>query len=209
VDNARFRRQAAILVPRREALRREEAVPDGVTVFLFCGKLTPAKRPLDLLAAFERLAPGRAVLLYVGDGPLRGEIERRAAGRPDVRVTGFRNQSELARSYALADVLVLPSAFEPWGLVINEALNFGLRVIASDRVGAAADLVQGEDHGQVFPAGDVAALAAAMQACVAHPDPRPRLGGKRLIDAWGIDEAVDGIVEALTAVGAAGRRTGR
>jgi glycosyltransferase involved in cell wall biosynthesis len=200
VDNDFFRRAADVLVPQRDALRRQEGIPAGATVFMFCGKLTPVKRPLDLLAAFERLAAAdRAVLLYVGDGPLRGAIERRAAGRPQVRVTGFRNQTEMPRYYALADVLVLPSEFEPWGLVVNEALNFGLRVIASDQVGAAPDLVQGEDHGQVVPVGDVTALGRALHACLQCPDPRPRLHGKRVIDAWGIDAAVDGIVEALAA----------
>src|SRR5207244_3025893 len=101
------------------------------------------KRPLDVLAAFQALEHrDRAALLYVGDGPLRGTIEARAAGMANVKVTGFRNQTELPRAYAAADVLVLPSEFEPWGLVVNEALNFGLAVIASDRVGAAPDLVR-------------------------------------------------------------------
>jgi glycosyltransferase involved in cell wall biosynthesis len=202
VDNAFFRRAAEAHLPERDRLRGQEGLAADATVFLFCGKLTPVKRPLDLLAAFQRLGAGpRAALLYVGDGPLRAEIERRAAGSPGVRVLGFRNQSELARYYTVADVLVLPSEFEPWGLVVNEALNFGLRVIASDQVGAAPDLVQGEDHGQVVPAGDVAALARAMRAGLDHPEPRPRLGGKRLIDGWGIEEATEGILEALTAVG--------
>jgi glycosyltransferase involved in cell wall biosynthesis len=200
VDNDFFRRAAEALVPQRAALRRQERIPADATVFLFCGKLTPVKRPLDLLAAFERLDAGdRAVLLYVGDGPLRGALVHRAAGRPQVRVTGFRNQTEIPRYYALADVLVLPSEFEPWGLVVNEALNFGLRVIVSDQVGAAPDLVQGEDHGQVVPVGDAEALGRALQTCLETQPPRPH--GKRVIDAWGIDATVDGIVEALAASG--------
>src|SRR2546422_11478662 len=80
-------------------------------------------------------------LLFVGDGPSRGEIEGRA-GRlgSAVRFLGFRNQSELPALYDLCDVFVLPSLFEPWGLVVNEVMNAARPVIVSDRVGAAPDL---------------------------------------------------------------------
>lgn len=200
VDNAFFQ-QAAAALPSRAALRAQHAVPAEHTVFLFCGKLTPAKRPLDALAAYQRLARReQATLLYVGDGPLRRDIETASAGDPNVRITGFRNQSALPALYALADVLVLPSAYEPWGLVVNEALNFGLAVITSDQVGAAADLVRADEGGHVVPVGDVAALTGAMEACHADGAPGRRSGGKRVIDEWGIEQCADGIVDAVTSL---------
>jgi glycosyltransferase involved in cell wall biosynthesis len=203
VDNEFFQRAAAALGPMRATLRAEEGIPVDCAVFLFCGKLTPVKRPLDLLAAFEALeGRDRAALLYVGDGPLRGAIEERAraAGMANVRVTGFRNQTELPRYYALADVLVLPSAFEPWGLVLNEALNFGLKVIASDQVGAAADLVRPQETGAVVRVGDVGALASSMHRCIDASQHWPQGESKRCIDEWSIDNCVSGIVNAVSAV---------
>ena len=200
VDNDFFRRAAAAL-PDRRTLRAELGLPREATVFLFCGKLTDVKRPLDALEAFGALdGRERAALVYVGDGPLRSAIEARAAGLASVTVTGFRNQTELPRWYAAADVLVLPSAFEPWGLVVNEALNFNLAVIASDQVGAAADLVRAEEGGQIVPVGDVAALARAMGRALAEPGRRAAAGAKRVIDEWTIEHAVDGIVDALATV---------
>ena len=200
VDNAFFQK-AAQRLPPRPALRAERGIPDDTTVFLFCGKLTSAKRPLDALAAFQRLDNReRAALLFVGDGPLRAEIEAHAVGMPNVSVTGFRNQSELPREYAVADVLLLPSEFEPWGLVVNEALNFGLAVVASDQVGAATDLVRAEDGGHIVPVGDVAALSRVMHRCMEERPGRPRTSTKRLIDEWTIEHCADGILDALSAL---------
>ena len=71
------------------------------------------------------------------------------------------NQTELPSYYHAADILVLPSETEPWGLVVNEAMAAGVLPIVSDRVGAAPDLVAG--IGEIYPCGDVDALAAALQ----------------------------------------------
>ena len=200
VDNACFQK-AAQRLPPRATLRAERGIPDDTTVFLFCGKLTPVKRPIDALAAFQRLDNReRAALLFVGDGPLRAEIEAHAAGMRNVSITGFRNQSELPREYAVADVLLLPSEFEPWGLVVNEALNFGLAVVASDQVGAAADLVRAEDGGHIVPVGDVAALSRVMHRCMEERAGRPRASTKRLIDEWTVEHCADGILDALAAL---------
>src|SRR5205814_7891416 len=106
-----------------EGLRESLGVPPGATVFLYCGKLYHVKRPIDLLEAYARLAcPDRDYLLYVGDGPQRAEIEARARALRlrNVRITGFRNQSELPDYYGVADVVVLPSGSDTWGLVVNE-----------------------------------------------------------------------------------------
>ena len=200
VDNAFFQK-AAQRLPPRATLRAERGIPDDTTVFLFCGKLTSVKRPLDALAAFQRLDNReRAVLLFVGDGPLRAEIEARAAGMSNVIVTGFRNQSELPREYAVADVLLLPSEVEPWGLVVNEALNFGLAIVASDQVGAAADLVRAEDGGHIVSVGDVAALSRVMHRCMKEHAKRSRTSTKRLVDDWTIEHCTDGILDALSAL---------
>jgi glycosyltransferase involved in cell wall biosynthesis len=101
----------------------------------------------------------------LGDGALRAEVDRCAAGLP-VRCLGFVNQAALPGWYACADLLALPSGREPWGLVVNEGMACGLVPVVSDAVGAAADLVAGV--GEVFPAGDVAALAAARTRAAAN-----------------------------------------
>ena len=99
-------------------------------------------------------------------GRKESHLERRAAelGLEDrVRFLGFVNQSQLPSVYCAADLFVLPSLFEPFGLVVNEAMLCGLPVAVSDRVGAKFDLVRPDENGYVFPAGDVEALAAILR----------------------------------------------
>ena len=100
-------------------------------VILFCGKLCPRKRPLDLCAAVKALARDVNVL-FVGDGVLADEV--RACLPPGSgAITGFVNQSELPAYYHAADIIVLPSEWEPWGLVVNEAMAAGVLPVVSDQ----------------------------------------------------------------------------
>jgi glycosyltransferase involved in cell wall biosynthesis len=201
VDNTFFREAADTLVPGRKSLRHEQDIPADASVFLFCGKLTPVKRPMDVVDAFARL-PQRDehFLIFIGEGVLRPRLRARVAalGLSNVRFAGFRNQTELSRFYAMSDVLVLPSAFEPWGLVVNEAMNFGLAVVASDQVGSAVDLVRSGETGRIFPSGDVVALAAAMRDCASEPTRgRAAVAARAIMDRWSVTTAADGIAAAV------------
>jgi glycosyltransferase involved in cell wall biosynthesis len=174
-------------------------------VILFAGKLQQRKRPHDLLAAYARLTGARdPYLVFVGDGEMTDALAAQAAGL-GVRFAGFRNQSELPRFYDLCDVFVLPSRHEPWGLVINEAMCAGRAVVASDEVGATADLVRDGENGFIFPAGDVGALAAALTAVLADANTAARMGARsrEIIARWSFAEDITGLKDALAAVGAA------
>jgi glycosyltransferase involved in cell wall biosynthesis len=153
---------------------------------LFVGRLVEAKGLDDLLAA-RRLRPFPE-LVVAGTGPL----EKRLRAEPGVRVLGFQPRERLIELYALAELTAVPSRFEPWGVVINEALACGSPVVASDAVGAAVDLVRDGRDGRVFAAGDTAALADALASAPARPDPR---GGR--IWGWTYDFAVEQFLEAV------------
>ncbi|MBF0480107.1 MAG: glycosyltransferase family 4 protein [Desulfovibrionaceae bacterium] len=187
VDFDFFQGQTAIWNPRREALRAEAGIAPGDKALLFCGKLHKPKDPLLIARALALLSPetaGRTWLYVVGDGDLRDALtaESRAVLGERAVFVGFKNQTELGRYYALCDALVLPSQTgETWGLVVNEALEFGLYVLASSRVGCAPDLIVDGQTGFVFPAGDERALAEAIEklpalaamVCLQAPLPRP------------------------------------
>jgi glycosyltransferase involved in cell wall biosynthesis len=132
----------------------------GPATVVFVGKLLPRKRPLDVVHALDRLG-GAARAVFVGDGALRPELESLLATRPWGSLVGFVNQSELPDVFAAADLLVLPSEHEPWGLVVNEGMAAGLVPIVSSAVGCAPDLVSG-GAGAVYETGDVDALASAI-----------------------------------------------
>ena len=82
-----------------------------------------------------------------------------------MKVAGFRNQSEMPRLMASGDILVLPSAVEPWGLVVNEGLACGLVPVVSDAVGCGPDLVDGT--GVTYATAVVDDLALAMERAFA------------------------------------------
>jgi glycosyltransferase involved in cell wall biosynthesis len=116
----------------------------------------------------------------------------------DVRFAGFRNQGELPAFYALADIFVLPSINETWGLVINEAMNAGCAIITTDQVGSAADLVRSGENGFVIKACDISVLTNSLISCLVEQ--RFRDMGERsleIIQGWGIKENVDGLRIAL------------
>ena len=122
---------------------------------------------------------------------------------PDVHFAGFLNQTEMPTAYTAADILVLPSAYEEtWGLVVNEAMNCGLPVIVSDRVGCAADLVHDGENGFVFQSGDADGLAVAIRKLVTSDQMRAVFGRRsaNLIESFGISTVSDQLVNACLAV---------
>ena len=102
------------------------------------------------------------MVVFAGEGPLRDELESEAEAlgvAPWVRFLGFVNQTMLPEVYRSADVMVLPSEYEPFGVVVNEAMCCGCPVIASDRVGSGRDLIAPTESSFIYPCGDVDALA--------------------------------------------------
>jgi glycosyltransferase involved in cell wall biosynthesis len=202
VDNAFFQSRAGELAWRRDELRARFGIENDAPVVLFAGKLIDKKQPLRLIEAFARVRAQRpCTLLFAGDGPLRGECERLvgAYGLPDVRFAGFLNQGELPDAYAAADVFVLPSRLhETWGLVVNEAMNFELPVVVSDKVGCAEDLVRHGGNGFVVRHDITGELAQAIDTLVADSELRARFSavGRKIIDRYSIEACADGIVRA-------------
>lgn len=139
----------------------------GQRVFLFCGSLS-LRKGVDLVArAFVRLVrEGCDVQLrIVGEGDL-GDSLRRMLETVQERVefTGFTPWDQLPAVYSGADVLCVPSRYDGWGLVVPEGLASGLPVIASDRMGAALDLIKGGVNGWLTSAGDSEEVFKAMRA---------------------------------------------
>lgn len=180
VDNDRWRNSANTDRKKAAALRAELGIPPEQRVVLFAGKFETKKQPHVLLEAFRQADLAQTVLLMVGDGPLRAELQASASKAHNVRWLPFQNQTEMPRIYAAADVFVLPSAGhgETWGLAVNEAMASGVPCIVSDQVGCRADLISEGETGWSFPATDAAALAARIRdalAAVADPNSLARI----------------------------------
>jgi glycosyltransferase involved in cell wall biosynthesis len=205
VDNERFFKESEILLLQKEEIRNKIGIKKDARVILFLGKLIRKKRPMDLLRAYENLDLKNKTIIFIGDGVLRGELEGyvRANNLMQVHFTGFKNQKEIYEYYAAADVFVLPSGIgETWGLVINEAMCFGLPIIASDTVGCVPDLVHHEHNGFVYKTGSVAELSKRMYELVANEEKRKKFGKNSLeiIKKYNFKSDAEMIIKALNLV---------
>jgi glycosyltransferase involved in cell wall biosynthesis len=176
-------------------LERTGLVVPGQPRYLFVGRFIERKGIDVLLVAFRHV--GRGELWLAGDGPHRSLLEGEAKGDPRIRFLGYADEGSLPDLYRQADVLVVPSFFEPWGLVVHEGLAYGLPVIATDQVAAADDLIDPGLNGYVVPAGSDAALASAMRS-VAEWSPSHRREAaartRETLPMYGIDRAADAFV---------------
>ncbi len=208
VDNAFFEEKSRAAAASREQLRASLGLIREKPVILFASKMTARKRPDDLLEAYirlsadERTAPD-AYLLFIGDGEMRQSLEERVAslGWTTVKFLGFKNQTELPAYFDLCDVFVLPSTHEPWGLVVNEAMNAGRAIIVSDDAGCGPDLVRDGENGFVFHRGSVDDLQRALARLTADPKVCTRMGQRSLeiIRKWDFELDVVGLKKALRA----------
>jgi glycosyltransferase involved in cell wall biosynthesis len=175
---------------------------------VFSGRLIDVKRPDMLVDAFIRIAGQRPDwdLLIIGDGSMKAELERRVPAELSKRViwTGFLNdQSAISALYRSSDVLALPSSYEPWALVINEAVAAGLAVVSSDVVGAAWELVRDGVNGRTFPPGDLNKLVYCLQDVTTsgRTDVMKAASAQVLADWRRTGDPVDGLRRALNACG--------
>jgi len=188
----------------RTRLRSEWGLQDASTVFLYVGKFTSGKGPVDFVRAIDA-AKHRGFTgegLMVGDGPLRPECEQIVKdARLPIRFTGFLNQSQIADGYFASDVLVLPGS-ETWGLVVNEAMTCGLPCIVSDQVGAGPDLVKLDQTGSIFRLGDFTGLANLMCRYSEDAAKIKVMGqsARQLVAEYSIPAAVNGVIEALDSI---------
>jgi len=202
----------------RAIVRDRWNVPDNAAVILFSAKLQPWKCPQDLLNAFAKVGGSDAYLVFAGDGALRTVLASHAQAlgiASRVRFLGFVNQSELPATYTAADILVLPSAYEPFGLVVNEAMLCRCPVIVSDRVGARFDLVDEGNTGYVFPSGDIQALTEVLQKALSDRTRLRKMGqaARARMARWSpveyvaaLIQSVSKAVESRSEAKAAGRR---
>ena len=204
-----------VLPAETAALRVALELAEDERIILYVGRLESLKGIDFLLRAFARLEMPKTSLLLAGEGKERENFATLAKAlgvEKKVRFVGYIPPEDTVTLYALSYALVLPSIStsrfrEPWGLVVNEAMNQGLPVIATDAVGAAAGgLVRNGFNGFVVPERDSIRLAEALRKILEAPHLREEMRQAALesIKLWNNDRMVDGFIQA---VGFALRRT--
>ncbi|MCL0096015.1 glycosyltransferase family 4 protein [Thermodesulfovibrionales bacterium] len=129
-------------------------------LLLYVGQLIKRKGVIQVLKALDYLGDPQIGFIIIGKGTLEKELKEfcKEKSLQNVFFEGFHQQEELPKYYALADIFILPTFQEVWGLVVNEALASGLYVLCSKYAGAAYDLINNE-NGKIFNPNDIEELA--------------------------------------------------
>jgi len=150
VDMSLFKKKMTELHQDENLRKKRSRYPK--LLMLYVGQLINRKGIYQLCKALNELHDPNVGLLIVGSGPQGGELKQfcKDQNLENVYFEGFQQQEALLRYYALADVLIIPSFKEVWGLVINEALASGIYVLCSKYAGAAYDLIKEGWNGILF-----------------------------------------------------------
>lgn len=203
IDNARFAENRPIEVSN---FRKELNIQETDILVLFAGKLEQKKDPEILLKAFAELDQKNIHLLFVGNGALEDKLKsktQKLKNKAQVHFLPFQNQKMMPAVYQSCDLFCLPSKGpgETWGLAVNEAMAAGKAIIASDKVGGAADLVQDGKNGYLFKSGSQEDLINKLKLACANSNYLINLGSHstEIIRNWSFDVQVNSIVKELNA----------
>jgi glycosyltransferase involved in cell wall biosynthesis len=168
--------------------------------------MIPRKGVDMLLQAFEHLLKQGldAHLLLVGrEAELPQMLENlQETTRQKIEYAGFQAPEDLPHFFHRADLFVLPSRYDGWGVVVNQAVGAGLPVICSDAVGAAKDLVEPNYNGLIFPSGEVKALGESLAQYLQNPDliRKASLASQEKAEDWYPEVGVRRWVEAIETI---------
>jgi 1,2-diacylglycerol 3-alpha-glucosyltransferase len=203
VDNRLFASEAEIAHANATLVRQKLKLPPRY--ILFVGRLVPEKGVFDLLQAYAGLESGvksEVGLVFAGDGISRDELMQRAKAISPGTVCfpGFAQREDLPSLYAIAELFVLPTHTDPWGLVVNEAMACGLPVIVTSVAGCSSDLVEDGWNGYVVPPRDPEKLKSAIDSILRQPELKQRMSLHSLerIQQYSPEACAAGLAAAAT-----------
>jgi len=178
---------------------------DDIT-FIFSGKMVQRKQPLMLAEAILNLSKTHSNItaIFLGLGELAQALSdylEPILGKRYI-APGFVNQTKLGLYFTAADVFVLPSTYDTWGLVVNESMHYGLPCVVSDRVGSRRDLVTSGETGEIFEFDNVEQLEACLETFIIEPRKAKSMGKKALqrVQGYTIDKTVRGLIDSINMV---------
>lgn len=176
---------------------------DSEYVIIYVGRLIKEKGLFTLLRAFKEVKKNykKLALLLVGDGILKASLKRYLKNNEiqGVYFIGSVPNKEIPRYYAISDIFVLPSYYEPWGVVVNEAMASSLPVILSDKVGANGDLLKEGENGFSFKSGNWRELAELIKKLLENTEKMSKMGNmsRRIIKGFDYSYCEENLKKAL------------
>ncbi|MFA4902763.1 MAG: glycosyltransferase family 4 protein [Desulfobaccales bacterium] len=187
-----FARDSSVKPPNRQF--------EGKKVIL-CISYFDRRKGIDyLIEAYKMLKRDDTVLIIGGSGVHEGFLKTLASGREDILFTGYLHQDERAYYYSTADIFAFPTLSDGWGLVVNEAMMFGLPVVVTSEAGCARELIKG--NGFVVRPGSAVEIKQALESLLDDEELRKRMGikSKEIIGHFTIENAKDVFLRAIRTV---------
>lgn len=197
-----FRRVSQLTKKEKFEMKRSLGIKTE-KVILYVGQLIERKGVKYLVEAHNQLRKeyDNVSLLILGYGYQKRELKKlcRSHNVPDVYFVDHVEIGEMPKFYGIADLFVLPSRQDTWGLVLNEAMACGLPVITTNKVGASVDLVREGVNGYVVVEENAGELYGAIKKIVIDSSLREKMGQEsyRIIQRFSIDSAVNGFLSAI------------
>lgn len=204
VSDNEFFKENSILTPEdKKELRKKYNIPENNFVFISVSRLVAVKQLDKQIKAFNRLQEQykNTTMFIVGNGEQEEYLKNLAKDNENIIFAGGLQKPDVARMLGVSDCFVLNSNYEPWGLVVNEALACSLPVISTDMVGSYLDLCKDGLNGYIVNAfnDNENELFKAMEKMVKAPMEtiaEMRSCSNKIISTWGYKEAVEGYIES-------------
>lgn len=203
VENELFIKKSSELRKEKEKLKQELGIGNQKMI-LFVGQLIERKGVEYLIRAYRRLKREHSdiCLVILGDGALKSDLENVCAnnGIKDVRFTGWVSEEAKIVYYSVADIFVLPTLEDVWGMVVNEAMACGLPLVSTKSSGSAVDMIMPGENGLIVDAEDVEQLYSAMKTIISNEELAKKMGSKSLEVArnrYNLGNMVEGFVSAI------------
>ena len=192
---------------QKSGLKRAMGFSHGDFIMIYVGQFILRKRVMELARAFKIIKTRRREikLMMVGDGIEKAQILNfidQNKLRDTISVESFKDAVELAKYYTVSDALILISKHDPWGLVVNEALCFGIPAIVSEGVGAAPDLIN-QITGIIIPEREIGDPGAFAESLIQAADCFIQRGDKsseikNVISTWNVKIAADRVMDCVS-----------
>ena len=199
IDIGRFSQPEAVYARQAQERKHELGIPPYHLTVLYAGKMTKVKNPSFILELAEACRDLPLSFLLVGDGHLKEGLMERSSDKPNIHFMNFQNQTIMPAVYRMGDVFIMPSLSETWGMGINEAMACGKPVIASEKVGCAADLVLEGKTGIVFQLGDIGKCAGFLRRVCEDRSLLAEMGrnASDLIQYFSFSHIVDSVAQVM------------
>jgi glycosyltransferase involved in cell wall biosynthesis len=187
----------------KDLLRKKLEFANPASKLILCvARLVKEKGILDLINAAKDINNLKVIL--IGSGKYESYIRKyiKLAKIDNVILAGYKTENEISKFYKVADVFVLPSYYDPWGMVINEAMCFELPIITTNMTGSSYDLVKNGYNGYIIKPGDIVSLRKRIIELKENNIKRIKFGKRSfdLIKEWNLNKSVDSYFKCINGV---------